>query len=441
MKQNIPTEESYADLRFPERGVDLARGFGQQLPGTTRDGQNVRLYEPSSLRARGGSRPGIVKFISDALPLSYTSGSRLIQCLDVVVNTDGNATLANFSFDPPLITDPSDVGPPSSWPPGRDSRVPLVSIPYGGTGVPPYKGGKSTPVLSWADPAAIEEGTALGGTQLNAAATDPRTHAAVPGAFTYSPVSGTVLSLGLGQALRTTFVPTDTGAYNSPVKGLAHIDVIPPHSVTWVFIQGGAGSSANTAFNSPVTSGNLLIVASGGDVGLTVTDDIGTSYTKITSITGLNESAGLTVELALWYGVAPASGSNTVHIAGGANKFCVARAEFSGQAVVTILDGSQTHTNTGVGNASGVTLTAGTVQVNHSNEMCFAVLYNTSFGTLSSIVAGGDFASIGSTSRIVIYKIDPALPDVTPSVTANVGGTGGNTWLVMGVCATFKGGV
>ncbi|MDA1274732.1 MAG: MBG domain-containing protein, partial [Verrucomicrobia bacterium] len=60
-----------------------------------------------------------------------------------------------------------------------------------------------TPEMSWPNPAAIVYGTALGSTQLNAAAS-------VPGTFAYSPVSGAIL-----QALSVTFTPTDTTLYET----------------------------------------------------------------------------------------------------------------------------------------------------------------------------------------------------------------------------------
>ena len=67
--------------------------------------------------------------------------------------------------------------------------------------------GLQVPPLTWISPAAISYGTALSATQLNAAST-------VPGTFTYSPVMGTVLDVGL-QALQVTFTPTDTTTYSS----------------------------------------------------------------------------------------------------------------------------------------------------------------------------------------------------------------------------------
>ena len=61
----------------------------------------------------------------------------------------------------------------------------------------------ATPTLTWANPANITYGTALSATQLNATAS-------VPGAFAYSPVSGTVLAAG-SHTLSVTFTPTDPG--------------------------------------------------------------------------------------------------------------------------------------------------------------------------------------------------------------------------------------
>ena len=65
----------------------------------------------------------------------------------------------------------------------------------------------ATPVVTWANPAAITYGTALSATQLDATTT-------VPGSFVYTPAAGTVLSAGAGQTLSVTFTPTDTADYN-----------------------------------------------------------------------------------------------------------------------------------------------------------------------------------------------------------------------------------
>ena len=61
----------------------------------------------------------------------------------------------------------------------------------------------TTPTITWANPAAIAYGVALGPLQLNATAS-------VPGTFNYMPGVGTILNAGAGQTLSVTFTPTDT---------------------------------------------------------------------------------------------------------------------------------------------------------------------------------------------------------------------------------------
>src|SRR5207244_29077 len=61
---------------------------------------------------------------------------------------------------------------------------------------------KATPTITWTNPADIAYGTLLGSTQLNAAAS-------TPGAFVYTPASGTKLNPGNGQILHVGFTPTD----------------------------------------------------------------------------------------------------------------------------------------------------------------------------------------------------------------------------------------
>lgn len=82
-------QETFTDLRFPLCGIDLSRGFNQQMPrpmangdygGTTPVGVNVRAYEPGTQRARGGQRPGLAKYIT-----GLVGSANLIQELNIVV--------------------------------------------------------------------------------------------------------------------------------------------------------------------------------------------------------------------------------------------------------------------------------------------------------------------------------------------------------------------
>ena len=83
---------------------------------------------------------------------------------------------------------------------------------------------KATPVLSWAKPADIVYGTALGATQLDATASfggNP-----VAGAFTYTPAAGTLLNAGQGQTLAVSFTPSDTADFNNATASVL-INVTP----------------------------------------------------------------------------------------------------------------------------------------------------------------------------------------------------------------------
>jgi uncharacterized repeat protein (TIGR03806 family) len=80
---------------------------------------------------------------------------------------------------------------------------------------------KQNPTLAWSAPAGITYGTPLGSAQLNASAN-------VPGAFTYNPAAGTILSAGQGRTLSVTFVPQDTQNYNTvSTSVLINVDKAP----------------------------------------------------------------------------------------------------------------------------------------------------------------------------------------------------------------------
>lgn len=57
------------DITFPVQGTDVGDGFTQQRPDTTPRGVNVRSFDPSTDRMRGGSRPGIIRYVDQQLPL------------------------------------------------------------------------------------------------------------------------------------------------------------------------------------------------------------------------------------------------------------------------------------------------------------------------------------------------------------------------------------
>lgn len=101
--------ETFQDLHFPKAGVDRAGAFGRQpnRPGrdgtymrTTASALNVRGFDPVSLRDRGGSRPGLTKFIN-----ATVSGTTfIVQMLDVIVTTSQSGATVQTSQSGRVVT-------------------------------------------------------------------------------------------------------------------------------------------------------------------------------------------------------------------------------------------------------------------------------------------------------------------------------------------------
>ena len=123
------------------------------------------------------------------------------------------------NVDPDLVTDASlrttSLTNFNGLNASGDWTLYLVDTQSGGTNMVTQWGlditGGATPSFTWGNPADIIYGTALSGTQLDAAVTYNSTN--VPGTFTYTPNTNTVLNAGAGQTLSVVFTPTDTGTF------------------------------------------------------------------------------------------------------------------------------------------------------------------------------------------------------------------------------------
>src|SRR3954463_844347 len=79
-----------------------------QPGGTTAAGVNVRAFEAQTQRVRGGSRPGLSRYID-----ATVAGTHLIQHLNVIVDPTTDALPDTFDPDPPspdVLDDPSSDG-------------------------------------------------------------------------------------------------------------------------------------------------------------------------------------------------------------------------------------------------------------------------------------------------------------------------------------------
>ena len=84
---------------------------------------------------------------------------------------------------------------------------------------------KATPIVTWATPAGITYGTALGAAQLNATAS-------VAGTFTYAPAAGTTPPAGT-DTLSVTFTPTDATDYNTATATVSLVVGKATPAITW----------------------------------------------------------------------------------------------------------------------------------------------------------------------------------------------------------------
>jgi hypothetical protein len=143
---------------------------------------------------------------------------------------------------------------------------------------------KATPVITWANPASIVSGTALGSTQLDATAN-------VSGAFTYTPPSGTVLPVGNNQTLSVLFTPMDTTDYNTQTATVS-INVTAPnppgltisktHSASFTAGASGAYMIAVGNMASAGSTSGTVTVTDNAPAGLSVTAMSGTGWSCLT---------------------------------------------------------------------------------------------------------------------------------------------------------------
>ena len=118
---------------------------------------------------------------------------------------------------------------------------------------------KAASVISWAPPAPITYGTPLSSAQLDATAN-------VPGAFVYTPPSGSVLAAG-SQTLAVAFTPTNSVDYNSATA-----------QVTLLVTQPAIGLSPSSLKFGNVKFGNLVFL-------LETVSNPGSTPLKITGVT------------------------------------------------------------------------------------------------------------------------------------------------------------
>jgi hypothetical protein len=127
---------------------------------------------------------------------------------------------------------------------------------------------KATPTINWTTPAAVDFGTVLSTTQLNATAS-------VPGTFAYTPASGTILNPDGVKTLSTVFTPADTTNYNNTTASVS-ITVNPaPNQAPTMTAIANTTITAPTAFSYQVAASDpekqaLVYTLTGNPAGMTI---------------------------------------------------------------------------------------------------------------------------------------------------------------------------
>jgi hypothetical protein len=210
----------------PAEGTVLGVGAGQPLHAefTPADTENYTTASKDVTISVSKSNPTITW--NNPVDITYGTALSGDQLNAVATDPEGNTIAGSFVYTPaagtildvgndqPLHAEftPADAG--SYTTASKDVTINVS---------------KSTPTITWNNPADIVYGTELSNYQLNAAAS-------VPGDFTYTPAEGTVLGAGNDQKLHADFAPADSANYTTASKdvqiNVLEVPVTPVEKLT-----------------------------------------------------------------------------------------------------------------------------------------------------------------------------------------------------------------
>jgi len=246
-----PWTDSVGVLRIPTGALPTATSVSASTTSATL-GQPVTFTATVSDLSPGGLTPagGDVTF-------SDESG-----VLDTEPLANGTATFTTTSLTAGMHAVSASFGGAPGFDPSSTTASVSVTISQG------------APVITWASPADLGYGTALGTAQLHATAS-------VPGTFTYMPPTGTVLGAGDSQTLTAIFTPTDSTDYTNVTKTVTiNIDQATPIVTI---------NRVNLTYGTPLANSQLI-----GTATLTIgeTVDIVPGSWSYTGVLGRVLSAG-----------------------------------------------------------------------------------------------------------------------------------------------------
>lgn len=272
--------------------------------------------------------------------------------------------------------------------------------------------GAATPTLAWTNPADITYGTALGGTQLNAAATYSSTN--VPGTFTYSSPAGTVLNAGSNQTISVTFTPTDTNSFLAVTTNIAINVAKAPLTITANDTNKiyGAALPAFTATYTGFVNGDdstSLTTQPNLATGATTSSPVATYAITASGATDANYSISYVHgTLSVTPATVTVTADNKTNTFGAA--LPVLTAQYSG--FVLSEDTNNLTALATLATTATATSPAGTYPITASN----AGSTNYSFNYVDGVLTIGQSASSG----VVVSSANPAIPGSNVTFTATI---------------------
>ena len=302
-------------IQFPLRGLNTAVPYDGQPDGTTPQAENVRSFDPLTKRMRGGSRPGISKYVDDDI-------GGLIQELTSIVYP--SATALGISFDDVAVL---DTGFQIEDPVGLTLADGTTNWIYAnGSGFythPSYSRTTQAPTITSLSP---DSGIFDGGDIITVTGTNMGdTNAAF--SFGSDPAANVIYNDGTTAQITSPSVTDPGSAVTVNVTVETVIGTSPTNSNTVFtfneieYVQSAGvvqlalmGSSDTITLGSNVTSGNLILVLAALPSGesaasLSVTDTLSTSYAQAAAL-GTGDEAGW--DHYYFYGHASSSGANTI---------------------------------------------------------------------------------------------------------------------------------
>jgi hypothetical protein len=156
---------------------------------------------------------------------------------------------------------------------------------------------QTTPMITWATPAAITYGTALSATQLDA------NSGGVAGAFVYNPLAGSTPATGT-DTLSVTFTPSDTTDYTTATQTVSLTVNKATPLITWAtpaaITYGTALSATQLDANSGGVAGAFVYNPAAGTTPAAGTDTLSVTFTPsdTTDYTTATQTVSLTVNKA-----------------------------------------------------------------------------------------------------------------------------------------------